>query len=346
MILGESSGYEITRSLNNNDFANNIWLIQGLSGCGKSTLCKNLIKGAIQDNVTAIVIDYSGSYRKKDLPYINDNNYHIIELEGLGIDIFKPQNVRIENHVMREDQNRKADRICELLCDTLSITGSSQQGLLHTTVKDELSGANPSLTGIFDTISSLPLPAAKTLASKIRILSELKFTHPLIDWTSVLSSGQAIVFQFSDIYEPKRTLQIEMLLTDLWQHVKSTANHRNFLLVLDEVQNMRFRGNCFLSHLRECRKYGMGVVMATQFLGSKFDKNDAKNLLNQAATKVYFKPDQRNLKNFAQSIDECNDTKWIKILQSLQVGECVYSGMSDQSKSAQNFILRIPFDVN
>ena len=85
MLLGNSYGREITRNLNVPNSVNNIWLIQGMSGSGKSTFCKNIIKSAAEDGISVIVIDYSNSCLHKDVPYISDKDYHIIEREGLGI---------------------------------------------------------------------------------------------------------------------------------------------------------------------------------------------------------------------------------------------------------------------
>ena len=83
MLLGNSYGREITRNLNVPNSVNNIWLIQGMSGSGKSTFCKNIIKSAAEDGISVIVIDYSNSCLHKDVPYISDKDYHIIEREGL-----------------------------------------------------------------------------------------------------------------------------------------------------------------------------------------------------------------------------------------------------------------------
>lgn len=102
MLLGNSFGEEITRNLNVPNSVNNIWLIQGMSGSGKSTFCKNIIKSAAGDGMSVIVIDYSKSYIHKDMPYISDEDYHIIEREGLGIDAFKPKSINIEGYDKKE----------------------------------------------------------------------------------------------------------------------------------------------------------------------------------------------------------------------------------------------------
>ena len=96
-----------------------------------------------------------------------------------------------------------------------------------------------------------------------------------------------------------------------------------------------------MSHLREFRKFGIGAVMATQFIGNGFDKAESGELLEQAATKVYFKPDNANITAAAKSIDASDYAEWMKILRSLNIGECVYSGMIDGYDDLQNIVLKV-----
>ena len=345
MVLGKSSGITVTRNLKDSHSANNMWLIQGASGCGKSTLCKNIIGSAAGDKISVVAIDYSGSFRKKDMPYVNKDNYHIIEIDGLGVNLFKPRNIQIEDRIMTETCEIQTGRIYELLCSTLEIKGSSQCAELYAAIEAEISEGCPDLPGILGRINSRKTSSAKSLMLKTNFLNGIHLTEPWIDWADIISSEKPVVFQFSDTVEPKKSFLIELLLNDLWYFVQQSQNTQSFLLILDEIQNMRFGGNCFLSHLREFRKFGIGAIMATQFSGVRFKKNDMDELLSQAATKVYFRPDNKGIISAAKSIDEYHYTEWLNILRTLRVGECVYSGITNISTVPQSFVLDIPLEL-
>lgn len=341
MLLGNSYGREITRNLNVPNSVNNIWLIQGMSGSGKSTFCKNIIKSAAEDGISVIVIDYSNSCLHKDVSYISDKDYHIIEREGLGIDIFKPKSINIEGYDKKETLGDTADRICNSLCSALNIKGVTQTDILGECIRNEIDGGKPTLSGILNRIKQMNLTASKTLALKLRAIKDVKFNDNTVDWSEIILGKRIVVFQLSYTHEPKRTFLTELLLNDLWDFVKQSENDKGFLLILDEIQNMRFKGECFLSHLREFRKFGIGAVMATQFIGNGFDKAESGELLEQAATKVYFKPDNANITAAAKAIDASDYAEWMKILRSLNIGECIYSGMIDGYDDLQNIVLKV-----
>ena len=342
MLLGNSYGEEITRNLNVPNSVNNIWLIQGMSGSGKSTFCKNIIKSAAGDGVSVIVIDYSKSYIHKDMPYISDEDYHIIEREGLGIDAFKPKSINIEGYDKKETLSDTADRMCDSLCSALNIKGVSQRDILGECIRNEIEGGTPTFAGILNRVRQIKLAAAESLALKMMGMKDVKFGGCLVEWNKIISNKRVTVFQFSHTSESKRTFLTELLLNDLWDFVKRSENDKGFLLILDEIQNMKFKGDCFLSHLRKFRKFGIGAVMATQFVGNSFSKAESGELLEQAATKVYFKPDNGNMLSVAKSVDAYKYKDWLKTFQSLKVGECVYSGITDQSPMPQSVVLKVP----
>ena len=117
----------------------------------------------------------------------------------------------------------------------------------------------------------------------------------------------------------------------------------NFLIILDEIQNLSFTGNSFLSRLREFRKYGIGTVMITQFLGQSF-KADARELLEQSDLRIYFKPNPKNITSVAKSIDVNKYKHWYGVLETLDVGECIFCGpikVGDRSVG-QKVLMQVP----
>lgn len=63
--------------------------------------------------------------------------------------------------------------------------------------------------------------------------------------------------------------------------------------------------------------------------------------MEHAATKVYFKPDNANIIAAAKAIDTADYAEWTKILRSLNIGECICSGMIDGYDDLQNIVLNV-----
>jgi len=57
--------------------------------------------------------------------------------------------------------------------------------------------------------------------------------------------------------------------------------------------------------LRESRKYGVAILLSTQFVGNLKDR-EVKLALEQAAQRVFFRPPESNLLSIARSIDAEN----------------------------------------
>ena len=81
--------------------------------------------------------------------------------------------------------------------------------------------------------------------------------------------------------------------------------------------------------LREGRKFGISLLLATQML-SVFD-NATRAVINQAATRLYFRPEANDIKNVAKEIDPENMQRWMNVLKTLKRGEAVTVGEFDIS---------------
>lgn len=56
---------------------------------------------------------------------------------------------------------------------------------------------------------------------------------------------------------------------------------------------------------------------------------------------MYFKPDNANITAAAKAIDAAEYAEWMKILRSLNTGECICSGMIDGYDDLQNIVLKV-----
>ena len=99
-----------------------------------------------------------------------------------------------------------------------------------------------------------------------------------------------------------------------------------YIICLDEIQHLNLScGSTVHKMLRESRKYGIAMLLSTQFLGDLKDR-ESKLALEQAAQKIFFRPPESNLLSIARSIDVENRQKWQVILRDLEVFEYVFAG--------------------
>jgi len=100
--------------------------------------------------------------------------------------------------------------------------------------------------------------------------------------------------------------------------------------VLDEVQNLDHQDGAPLAQmLREGRKFGFSLILATQIMSSL--ERDERDRLFNAAHKLFFRPADTELRTYADiaavSTSERTDT-WMSRLSSLKKGECYSLGQS------------------
>lgn len=135
------------------------------------------------------------------------------------------------------------------------------------------------------------------------------------------------IFQLSDLPEEHRLFLTSLLSEMLWLETKRGGNPLNYFntIVFDEFQFLSVKRGTALSHfIREGRKFGVGIILSTQFI-SHYTNEEQETLL-QAANILIFKPTPRDLSFSAKVIDFNNSNPWKKLLSELTVGYAVLIG--------------------
>ena len=108
------------------------------------------------------------------------------------------------------------------------------------------------------------------------------------------------------------------------------SKNRSRVLVLDEVQNLDHSDGSPLSkYLREGRKFGVSLIMATQIMSSL--RKDARDRLFNSGHKLFFRPSDTETKSYAEIAAVSTGDKvdvWAKKLSQLKKGECYSMGSS------------------
>ena len=159
-----------------------------------------------------------------------------------------------------------------------------------------------------------------------QVFAQVKGTEESV-WETILCPRQVTILDFGEFDRPTQVFMVELTLAFLWREAafRGPGGNEPLYLVLDEFQDLSLKKNSILAQLlREGRKYGISLLLATQTLEA-FSK-EQKALLQQAATRLYFRPAACDIKGILDMIGSDNRQELTKLLQSLSRGECLADG--------------------
>lgn len=162
------------------------------------------------------------------------------------------------------------------------------------------------------------------LLSKLDCYSEIKkiFISPCV--RTYISEPGIYIIQVSDYGEIQRKFCVEFLAELIWQNIRHGGKMSD-IIILDEFQCMELKpGSALSAMLREGRKYGLSVWLASQFLGN-YDKECVDTLM-QVGNKIFFRPTENDERIVADFVDSNLNTVWRKIFHNLYIGEAVLKG--------------------
>ncbi len=141
---------------------------------------------------------------------------------------------------------------------------------------------------------------------------------------SKIKKGAINILDFTGIDDLTQATLSEVILSTLWRNVQFGGLQNTFgeiVIILDEFQNLSLKqGSTLRLMLHEGRKFGIKLVLSTQTL--EVFPRDVLALLNQPATRLYFKPSPFDLYKTAKEILMYTGYDLSKELASLQIGEC------------------------
>lgn len=143
-----------------------------------------------------------------------------------------------------------------------------------------------------------------------------------------IALGRINVLDLSEIDAFTQVSLAELILSSIWRNAQFGCLKTftsDLIIVLDEFQNLSLKKDSILRLLlREGRKFGIHLVLATQTT-SIFSK-DLLALLDQSATRLYFRPAQNEAVKIAKMITHGDPKGWEKRLLDLRVGESIAIG--------------------
>ncbi len=147
--------------------------------------------------------------------------------------------------------------------------------------------------------------------------------------TKEIQYGKINILDLSGLDLLTQSVLSEVLLAMIWRRVQTEDRPReNITLVFDECQNLSWKKDAMIRRfLCEGRKFGLQLILATQT--TEVFSKDVVALLEQAATRLCFRPFQSESQKIAKKLAQYGLANWQKILENLGVGQSIAVGDFD-----------------
>lgn len=324
-------------------------LIGGRSGQGKTYFVQSLLLQLVEQNQSALVIDYSNSYTLSQLDetFVNRMGEKLTERivyhESFPLNPFKRREKEISGRKEPEKIVEVARRVAAVFASVYRGLGDQQKNAIYMATKNgiEKYGEDMRMELLIEELENLETSSKSTIQSVISRLTQMVDMDPFDyesdnDWSKIFESNGVTVIQLEGYDQDEiKKLLAEFILWDLWYYSLSGSKDKPMPVILDEAQNLSFRDDSPSAKiLREGRKFGWSAWFATQSF-SNFDKEELA-ILDNAGTKIYFAPADSELKVIANRIGTIS----LDDLRSLKKAHCLAVGqfkISDTELSNQEF---------
>lgn len=293
-------------------------VISGQSGSGKSSRIENIKAECVKEGGTVIDLDIDGTH-----PALEDRDVNVISAREDGLNLPILDTFRVESGF--ESEANFLTYTVEMFSNAIPL-GIRQQGALREAVKFAAENRDKYSNDMEAIAAGLQYEGtgfAMTVHEKLWGLLNCGIFRKS---SKAFQKGKINILSLQGINPSQQRAVAEIFISYMWREIR--AQHLGFdslTLVIDEFQNLSFKKNSTLMEmLREARKYGVQLVLATQSLAT-FSK-ETLAAINQAAVRVYFRPSKYDKKRVAEEIDPNNPGTWMIKLEKLAVGRSVVTG--------------------
>lgn len=304
-------------------------LIWGQSGQGKTFCSYRSIEKAVASGKSVLILDFSGSYT---LPELEKNEMKL----GKDLIIHDVYEEKLCWKLWCKGPKEYLSALADALVNSLGIQSYYQRKLVRQALEKQTDFSIPSFMNSLEH-KRMDAETSKDDKKNIDHLLTRLMLFENLDHFLVCPIDReknegdvmykpATIIQLSGYSEMERKFLMSFILNLLWSETRlNQKSVRCDMLVLDEIQALSLRkGSAFSAMLREGRRYGLGVLAATQFI-SAYDKEELEALM-QAGHFIIFKPSVNDIAFSARMIDRNDMDTWKRILSRLQRGQAVLVG--------------------
>lgn len=366
IFLGNDSGGNrlVYWEFGNNKLSNRHLLIFGSSGMGKTYAIQAILCELAKAGQNSLIVDYTNGFEDNQLEAATKEfikpTQHRVQFEPVPINPFRRQANLIGSTLQLEKTVNTALRIKDVFGDVYSL-GDQQMGALYSVVKAgiESYGDKMCLDKLPELLQAMIDDASSQSGYAGTVLSKIQ---PFVDgtpfgrekpgsWDAWYSDNisRCHILQLIGSSKDFARLVTEFSLIDLYWYYRGCGNKdRPKVVVLDEAQNLSHRLDSPVGGLlTEGRKFGFSLILATQTL-SNLEK-DEKDRMFQAAHKLFFRPAETELQEYAAILANSTSERpdlWVQRLSTLKKGECYSLGPSlDQAGSLDTKCFRIKINA-
>lgn len=342
--------YEAEKSINGHV------LITGASGTGKSNFLMNFIVGARNEGKKIMVMDFSGSF--KDIK--QEFHRNILDAPAI-VEPFKliRNTKKVDSEisyccdfiksVWRLGEAQKVCLIRALAGLNRSVEQSKVEHSLYRNLLIEENGEYKATWGML--LYNLELQEsnkAMDLAGRFfEIATIVKARHDEKSEESEKDNEQMVIYDFPIMNVGLNEKIVELFLWDLWRKQvdsRISGNLEDVVVVLDECQNLNWKKGTITERIfSEGRKFGIHMVVSTQFLEGNFPKHVLTSF-TQSSLRIVFTPPEQEIREVSKGIDAVSWKNWVRTLKRMRRGECLVSGVLDINgyTSKQKVIITVP----
>lgn len=303
-------------------YENHSELIIGKSGFGKTFYVNRRIEEYAKNGIPVLILDFSGSYTMHELQKAKLDQsipVQMISMHECLVDI------RAGN-----DSIEVAENLTDSLGKVLGDIPMMQMQILQEACEKLMQrNGYVSFQNLFQQVGAMAEGVEET-----RYLENIDFLRKRLYYMRRMESPHFVagpeiilkdvtIWQISEFSEQVRRTLAQCLLEVMWTNTRQGEDRQNRQLILDEFQFLELRRHTALDAiLTEGRRFGLGTTLITQYLR----RTEICDSIQQAATTIYFRPNDNKMDATAKLINAEDYNIWAKVLKQLKRGEAVLSG--------------------
>lgn len=325
IFIGEHKGREVYLDLSKN--SNGHMLVTGSTGTGKTNFLKYYLK---QLEMQTIILDYSNSYEH----FKEATVQNIVETPELLCFFERCTDVTmgiLADAIQGAFRFGAVQRATIIKALTIMEQGMNKEKIESDEQNEnnffskyiEFEGEKVKKTWAFFAFILSTKCGNKGEAMAARMVELVVHLSGKKVAKDTVENGVKII-KFSVKHSGLNAEMVELFLWKLW--LKQIDSTKKVCLVLDECQDLNWKKGSISERLMsEGRKFGMNIILSTQFLTANFPKRVIASF-EQSGTRVIFKPTEMEVVDFAKSLDVSNWKVYARKLRNLRVGSCIVSG--------------------
>lgn len=299
------------------DSPNDNLCIFGKSGVGKSTRITEIVNDVSATGETVICFDLDGTIVLDEL-----QNYNLIDAlqDGLNLKLLQQNECEIE-----ENYVTFISYVTKIIAETNNF-GVRQIGALREAIEYGVTHQKEFETELEAIARGLVLQDSAVANGVYNRLWSVLNCNVFRKSVKHIIKGYVNVISLKGIDSDTQRTILEIMLGAIWKKFRLSKERTcSLTIVVDEFQKLNLKKNSiFTEMLREARKYGVSLILATQ--SADLLKKEVLSAIHQTGVQLYFQLGSIDAKKVAEIIGSGNSEHYLLQLKNLKKGESLVVG--------------------